>query len=115
MNLCTQSENIHNNHQILSYGKILIDEKELTKKLYFYKNIKVNFIKSIEDIIQKLKEVINNTNELYKINVEMINNYIKSKTNRLMNLKTFNSEKKILDHMNETTNEKNIINKMKKY
>ena len=83
MNLCTQCENIHNNHQILSYGKILIDEKELTKKLYFYKNIKVNFIKSIEDIIQKLKEV---------------NNYIKSKTNRnyelLMNLKTFNSEKK---------------------
>ena len=44
MNLCLQCENIHNNHQVLSYGKILIDGKELTKNLYFYKNIKDNFI-----------------------------------------------------------------------
>ena len=33
MNLCPQCENTHNNHQVLSYGKILIDEKELTKNL----------------------------------------------------------------------------------
>ena len=117
-NLCPQCENSHNNHQILYYGKILIDEKELRNKLYSFKNIRDNFIKSLEDIIEKLKEIKDNSEKLYKINEDLVNDYLKSSSNRnyqlLTNLQNLNSKNKYMDKMNQIINEKNILTRTEK-
>ena len=118
MNLCPQCETSHNNHQIISWGKILIDQKELKNKLYSYKNTKDEYIKSIKDIVRRLNQLIDNAEKLYKINEDMVNEYLKASANRnyelLMNLRHFNTNNKILDNMNQIINEKNLINKIEK-
>jgi hypothetical protein len=81
-------------------------------------NTKDEYIKSIKDIIRKLNQLINDSEKLYKINEDMVNDYLKASANRnyelLMNLRHFNTNNKILDNMNQIINEKNLINKIEK-
>ena len=50
MNICLRCENSHNNHQTISYGKMLIDEKQFKSYMALYKEmnkLQIDIIKGI--------------------------------------------------------------------
>ena len=94
VNICPKCEKYHNNaHQIISYGKILIDEKQLTSNINIYKQTQKFHIEILKGLISIFDKKIKNLEKLCELREDVINNYIKENTNRnyelLMNLKTF--------------------------
>ena len=82
VNICPQCENSHNNHQIISYGKILINENELKSYLGLYKEINKYYIGILKAITNKINDVIKESEKLCELKENIIDNYIKSNTDR---------------------------------
>lgn len=84
MNICLRCENSHNNHQIISYGKLLIDENQFKSKSLFalYKEMNKFHIEITKGIIASLNVVIKNLEKIFVLREDVINNYIKENTNR---------------------------------
>ena len=76
INLCILCEGEHISHEKISLGDIILKKEELDNKKNSLKNKIDLFINEIELIINILKEVINKMNIYYKINEDIINNYI---------------------------------------
>ena len=110
-NLCTECEKYHNGHAIITYGNLIQEKSELRNNLDKFKNAKDNFNKVIKDLKDKLDKVMENIETLYKIDEDMINHYISSKSNRnyelLMNIRQLNSYENIIKEMNQIINNKN--------
>ena len=111
-NLCTECVKFHKSHEIVNYGNIVPDINELKNNLEEFRETKDNFNKTIRDIINKLETVMNNIEILYKINEDIVNKYIKSKSKRnyevIMNINWFNSPKNnIIKEMKQIINIKN--------
>jgi len=108
-NICINYEKEHDDHNIISYGKILKDKNEILENNYIlrkdidkFKNIIKNMIKklnSINDIIEKYYEIneniINNINNKY-LNYEIIYNINNINNNNITNdIKNIMNEKDI--------------------
>jgi hypothetical protein len=92
-NLCIECEKYHQKHDAVNYGNLIPEKNKLKKELEEYKNIKEDFIKSVKDIINKLEKLNENMEILYKINEDIVYNYINSKSKRnfeiIMNVNHF--------------------------
>ena len=93
MNICLRCENSHNNHQIISYGKMLIDEKQFKSYMALYKEMNKLQIDIIKGIANKFNSIIKDSEKIIELKEDVLNNYIKANTDRnyelLMNLKAF--------------------------
>ena len=115
-NLCSECEQFHNDHEYLTYGKIVPNKNELIKSLEEFKKTKEDFIGEIKEVINKFNKVINNIETLYKINEDKIKNYLKLKSNKnyeiIMEIKQFNSDSNnVIREMKQIINNKNNIDK----
>ena len=119
--ICLICEKEHNNHEIISYGKIIKEEKEIKKKIKELKEIINIFNDNIDEIIYKLNKIKENIKIYYRINEDIINNYkIKNKNYKILqNIKEMNNnniikEIKEINNDNKNKLEKliNIYNKM---
>ena len=93
MNICLRCENSHNDHQIISYGKMLIDEKQFKSYMALYKEMNKLQIDIIKGIVNKFNSIIKDSEKIIELKEDVLNNYIKANTDRnyelLMNLKAF--------------------------
>ena len=114
-NLCILCEKNHNNHETISYGKIIPNENELRNKLNEIRDIITLFNNDIIKIINKLNKVINSIKSIYNINNEFIQNFNIKKVNFqiLQNINEINRNLKINDiiRINE---DNNTITKLEK-
>ena len=93
IDLCLSCINLHKNHKIISYEDILIDIKELKKKMNNLEKVINKFKMNLEEIINKFQKLKDNLDIYYNINNNIINNYEKNKNrnyNLLMNLNNIN-------------------------
>jgi len=76
-NICILCEKEHENHEIMSYGKIIPNKEEIKNNLNIFKNKIGIFNKEINDIIDNLINVVDNIGILYNIfeNIIKMNNY----------------------------------------
>jgi len=100
--MCIICEKEHNNqsskrifkffksHEIKSYGKIIIDEVEIKKKI---KEIIDIFNNNIDKIIYKLNKIKESMKVFFRINEDLVNNYnIKNKNYKILqNIKEINN------------------------
>ena len=75
INICLKCEKAHSKHNITSFGSILPEKEELLNKLGLYRNIITIFNKNINEMINKLIDVRDNIDTLYKIYYDMISHY----------------------------------------
>ena len=75
INICIKCQKEHKKHKMILYGEILPEKDDLLNKLREFENIKNIFNKFIERTIDKLNNVKENIEILYKIYYEMINKY----------------------------------------
>ena len=101
-NICILCEREHNNHEIISYGKIISKKEDLINKKNELRNEIDKMNNNIKEIINKLNKVIENFENYYKIINYIVNNY---------NINNRNYE--ILKNIDEI-NKNNIINEIKK-
>ena len=111
-NICINCEIEHNNHNIFDYKQILIDENELSKTMKNLKNIIDKFKYKINIIRELFERIINTFDIYYKINDEIISNYIINQRNyhklqNIHNLKIKNE--KIIEYINNIINNNQIF------
>ena len=115
IDLCLFCIKEHKNHKLISYEDILIDIRELRKKMDNL-NMTINeFKKNIEEIITKLKKLENNLDIYYNINNNIIINYEINKIrnyNLLVNLNNINND--IDREINKLKNDYNCGNNFNK-
>ena len=108
-NLCTSCEFEHDEHEIISYGKILKKKKEIIENNdILRKNIdKLKII--IQKIINKLNNVMDVIEQYYEINKNIIKNINNKNRNyeTLFNINSMNHNH-IFDDINNIINEKDI-------
>ena len=115
-NICMLCEAEHDKHNIIYFGKIMPNMKEIEDEINNQKKEIKNFINDIEEIIDRLNDLINNVEIYYKIYDDIIHNYnIKNKNHIILqNIKDIRDyNHKFLNNINTINNEKNIINKFK--
>ena len=115
-NICMECEQLHQNHNIKYFGKILPKSDVIKLQIEeSRKNIDI-FNNNINDIIKKLEKVKDNIEKLYKINCEIINNYDVKNVNYelLQNINKINNFNiNIIQDLNRISNENNIMCKLK--
>ena len=74
-NLCMVCEIEHNNHNIIYYKNIFPNETRIKQEIEEFRKKVDGFKKIVQNIIDKLKKVIENMDILFKINLGIINNY----------------------------------------
>ena len=114
-NLCLLCEKEHGNHEIISYGKMIPNTKELNQNLNEFKKSITEFKTNIENMIKILKDVYNSLEYINKINYDLINNFDIKKLNYeiLQNINNININPLMNDII--TINEENdFLNKFKK-
>ena len=79
--LCMSCEINHNNHNIIYFGKIMPDLNEVNKSIKKFEEYIEKLKYSIEEIKNKLNEIIINIEIFYKMNLEIINIYNMKKRN----------------------------------
>ena len=94
--ICLACESEHKGHEILSYGSILPNQKKLKEDLNGLAKIKEVFKKEIEDIINKLNDLIFMLNDYSKIFEDIINSYGSKRRNyfllqNIQNINNFNN------------------------
>ena len=108
-NLCNSCEFEHDGHEIISYGKILKNKKEIIENnAILRKNIdKLKII--IQKIINKLNNVMDVIEQYYEINKNIIKNINNKNRNyeTLFNINSMNHNH-IFDDINNIINEKDI-------
>ena len=114
-NICMECEQQHQNHRIISFGKMLPQIYDIRQKLNeLRKDIdEFNNIKEIANIINVVTENLEN---LYKINNDIINNYDVKNINYeiLQNINNINNTNiNIIKDLNQINKDSNIINKFK--
>jgi len=115
-NLCIACENVHSEHDIIYFGKLFPNQKDLDKRI---NELKDN-IKKLEDefpkIIQGLKNILGNIKKNYDLYLKINNDLNKSFDIKLNNYELFNNIKEInnndiLKDISKIINEKNTFNK----
>ena len=114
IDICLMCENEHAEHKIISYGRIMPNIKDLKEDINNQKEKISEFIKGIEDIINKLNKLIDNIDIFYKIYTGMIENYENKNRNycilqNLIDMKTYNNN--FYNNFIKINDEKNIIKK----
>jgi len=114
-NLCILCEKNHNNHETISYGKIIPNENELRNKLNEINNIITIFNNDIFEIINKLNKVINSIQFIYNINNDFFKNFNVKKVNFqiLQNINEINKNLNINDII-KINEDNSIITKLEK-
>ena len=103
-NICMICENNHDKHELITYGKIIIeDDKIIEGKKEIRKEIN-EFEDKINNIIKELEIIKENIEEYYKIINDIIDNYINNKKRNY----------EILKNIKEIIYNNNIINDIKK-
>ena len=74
-NICVLCEKDHNNHNIISLGKMIPEKNKLEEDKSNLKIVIDKFIKDIKEIIDKLKNVMNNIESYYNIYNELISGF----------------------------------------
>ena len=104
IDICLSCSDEHENHKIISYKDKIINIKNIRNKMNEFENV-INKLKiNIEEIINKLKKIIDNYNIIYNINNNILNNYEKNKNRNYLLLLNLN-------YMNQYIN--NEINNIK--
>ena len=80
-NICMYCEQNHNEHNIITYGKLIPDDNKRKNILKELEEKKVKLNNDINNIIMKLNKVKNNFEIYYNINKNIINNFNKEKIN----------------------------------
>ena len=117
-NICISCENEHNNHKLISYGKMLYNKNEITEKNNILKKDIDIFVKTVKEIIEKLNMVMNNIEIYYKINKNIIDNInnknrnyeILFNINNIYNNDIHNDIKNIINEKDINIQFKNIMN-----
>ena len=112
--ICVICEKDHIGHDLISYGSIIQDKKELKEKLNNFWNKINDFKNEIKETITILNNLMENFDVYYNIYDNMINNYeIKNRNfSCLQNIKDINDDNKIIiDRINKILNNKSIKNK----
>ena len=113
MNLCLFCEKQHKNHNNISYADIMPSNDKIKENMNKLKESIDIFNKNIEEIINKLKKVKENMEIYFKINNNIINNYIIEKNRNyeiLQNINEINNN--IYGEINKINNDENINNKI---
>ena len=74
-NICLKCEKAHKKHHIISFGSILPEKEELINILVQYKSIISTFNNNINGIINKLINIRDNVDVLYKTYSDMVIHY----------------------------------------
>ena len=104
IDICLTCVNEHRYHKLVSYEDKLINIKKLRKKMNDLKSIIDIFKKNLEDMIIKMRNIIENMNLFYNINNNILHNY---EINKKRNYNLLS----ILNHINDSI--ENEINKIK--
>ena len=72
-------ENNHNDHERIYYGKLIIEDDKIIKKMEEMKKEIDIFNNNIKEKIEKLKKIIENIEEYYNIINSLIKEYINNK------------------------------------
>jgi len=114
-NLCIICENAHNNHEIISYGKLMPNVDKLRNKLNESRDIINKFKNDIKEVIFRLNKVMDNIDIIYNINNNILNNFIIKNRNIMVleNINNINSNLLINDIIN-INEESNIIKKVER-
>ena len=117
IDICLSCYNEHKNHNITLYQDKLIDVNNLRIKMNEFKNVKDILKINLEEIIKKIKKIIENMDNLYKINNNILDNYENKKRNyiSLFNLNYMskyieNEINNIKDKYNYGHNLNNLLN-----
>ena len=128
-NICIYCEKEHKSHLLISFGKLIPDEKELNNYLNIIVNKTTKFVDEINSIISKknvyninnyiidkLNQVKTKMGNYYKIIYNIIKNYNKEKINYeiLTNIENINKNKEIINDMDNIMNDTNLNNKLNK-
>ena len=81
MNICFICENEHKDHETISYGDMIPNEKEIKKYMNELRESIDKFKDNIEEIKNKLDKVKENIEIYYNINEEIIKNFEKRNRN----------------------------------
>ena len=108
-NLCMVCEIEHNNHNIIYYKNIFPNETQIKQEIEEFRKKVDGFKKIVQNIIDKLKKVIENMDILFKINLGIIDNYKMQYRNYtiLQNLNEIQNNIKLCD-IDQIINNKNI-------
>ena len=114
MNLCLQCEKEHNNHELIKYINILLDENKIKEEMKEFRNKIEKLNNKINNIIKILNKIKENIEVYYKINNDIINNYKIEDRNYeiLYNINEIKNNIKIKD-IDEIINDNNINNEFK--
>ena len=115
-NICMLCETEHDKHNIIYFGKIIPNIKEIKDEINNQKKEIKKFINDIKEIIDRLNDLINNVEIYCEVYDDIINNYnIKNKNHIILqnikDIRDYNLE--FFKNINNINNEKNIINKFK--
>ena len=102
-NICMFCENNHNDHELIYYGKLIIEDNKIIKKMEEIKKEIDIFNNNLKEKLIKLIKIIENIEEYYKIIDNIITNYINNKKRNYH----------ILININKIINENNIVNNIK--
>jgi len=109
-NICIKCDIEHKDHKGIYYGGILPDIRENTELKEYIQKLK----KEIEDIINKLKNIINNMDIYYRISHNKVKNNKNRNYNYLQNLNEFiNYNNKIIKDIKEIIGDNNESHKFK--
>ena len=103
INICMMCENNHKEHELIYYGKLIIEDNKIIKYMKEIRKEIDIFNKNIKEEINKLNKIIENIEEYYKIINDIIEKYIK---NKIINYQ-------ILININNIINKNSIINNIK--
>ncbi len=113
-NICIYCEKEHKNHELISFGQLINDEKELNSFLDNLKGIIKKFNEEVEDLINKLNKIKENMSHYYCISKSIIQNFNKEKLNYEI-LNNINSiiHNEDISFLDDVINNTNIYNKIK--
>ena len=116
-NICMYCENEHNNHDIISFGKMMPTKEKLGNYKEKLKKTIDKFKRDIEEMINILNKTMENIQHYYNIIYDIIN--INNDSNRKVNYEILYNISKIYDNniledLNDIINDDNINNKFKK-
>ena len=80
-NICIYCEKDHINHDLISFGQLIPEEKELNTYMDHLKGIIKKFNEEVDDIINKLNKIKKNMSYYYNISKSIIQNFNKEKLN----------------------------------
>ena len=116
MNICVICEKNHNEHERISYSKLIIEDEKIIKKMEEMKKEIDKFNNNIKEKIDKLNKIIKNIEEYYNIINNIINNIIeKYINNKKRNYQIFININNIINKNNIINNIKNINNNNNEY